>query len=345
MKEKSYKIGGVKFKVYLIIMFLLCWPIVTEAGEWESPVKYIKVGGSSVGGTGYQLAMAFSEIWSKIPNLTASALPGSSGKNPVDLGRNRIQVGETNMKSQYQVYHGLGKYEKYEGIRYILPFAITSLVWFVRSDSDIYKLTDLEGKHISPGAEGTLLKEMGLASLAAVGITPESCRKAGGQISYGSIANSVTMLQDKIIVALCAVPPPDRLYTPIMPIESTMGVRLIPMDENVRNYIEKHVEGTSGLGIVKGGLYKNQPEDYRTVVSGYPFCCRSDLPDELVYRMVRLAWENGKKLVSMNPSCSVFTKIELALHSANIPLHPGAARYYIERGLKLTDQQLPPELK
>ena len=307
--------------------------------EKKSSVPFLKIGSASVGTTVYQLSIKLSEMWSKIPGLSVSALPGSAISNARDIGLNRIQIGMTSMKTQYDSTRGEGGYEKYEGLRYMLPWQLSNLVWVVRADSDIKTIADFKDKHVMPGAEGSTSKLIGLLALEANGITPESIRKTGGRMSSGAVGTNITMMQDRQLDAMMITVPQKGFYTPILPIENSVGVRFIPMDEKTIEYLLAKMP-TVVRSSVDGGIYKNQPNPYVTVAEGYAFSVRSDLPDDLVYRLTKMVWENADEIVAINPHFYAYRDIKNALQMANIPLHPGAAKYYVERGLTLKPEHV-----
>lgn len=315
---------------------------ISIAQEWKSPVPFIKIGGASVGTTNYQLAIKLADLWSKLSGLSVTALPGSAISNTRDIGLNRIQIGMTSMKTQYDSFRGIGGYEKYDGLRYILPWQMSNVVWLVRADSNIKTLADLKNKHVMPGAEGSTSKEVGLLTLEANGLTPEVIRKSGGQISHGAVGNNVTMMQDRQLDAMVITVPRKGFYTPIMPIENTVGVRFLPMDEKTCAYVMSKMPSLT-RGYVDGGVYKNQPEPYKTVAEGYAFTGRSDLPDDLVYQLTKKVWENAEEIVRTNPHFYAYGDLQGAFDMANVPVHPGAAKYYAERGLKIPEALLPPK--
>jgi len=62
--------------------------------------------------------------------------------------------------------------------------------------------------------------------------------------------------------------------------------------------------------------------------------CDGDLPEELVYRVTKAFWENIADVQKVHAKGQLIT-IETALDGISVPLHPGAARYYTEIGLKV----------
>jgi hypothetical protein len=89
------------------------------------------------------------------------------------------------------------------------------------------------------------------------------------------------------------------------------------------------------------GTYPNQHAPIRS--AGHPniLAVRADVPDETVYRITKSMWENLSALQEIHRATNDM-KLELALKGLGAPLHPGAARYYRERGLDIPEQLSPP---
>jgi hypothetical protein len=58
------------------------------------------------------------------------------------------------------------------------------------------------------------------------------------------------------------------------------------------------------------------------------------VPDEVVYKYVKAIAENEARVQSIGGSLKTsFTTAKMATNAANLPIHPGALRYYKEKGL------------
>ena len=67
---------------------------------------------------------------------------------------------------------------------------------------------------------------------------------------------------------------------------------------------------------------------------------RDDLPDDLVYQVVKAVHENQARLVSAHPSARE-TIPQNVVKNTFLPFHPGAVRYYREIGIKIPDALVP----
>jgi hypothetical protein len=83
-------------------------------------------------------------------------------------------------------------------------------------------------------------------------------------------------------------------------------------------------------GVIPAGSYKGQTEDALTISHTSIIFARKDLPEEVVYNLTKLLMENRERLnkiegieISEKPIEGIDPQI----------LHPGAKRYYQEKGL------------
>ena len=62
---------------------------------------------------------------------------------------------------------------------------------------------------------------------------------------------------------------------------------------------------------------------------------RDDLEDEVAYAMVKTVLENLDELAKIKPWAAKRIKLKTALRGCKIPVHPGAMKYYKEKGISL----------
>lgn len=66
-----------------------------------------------------------------------------------------------------------------------------------------------------------------------------------------------------------------------------------------------------------------------------------DLPDDLVYQLVKTTFAKKAQLAAAHKS---FARMEVSnIVYSTIPLHPGAAKFYEEQGVKLPERLKPPK--
>jgi len=91
---------------------------------------------------------------------------------------------------------------------------------------------------------------------------------------------------------------------------------------------------------IAAGTYRSLDKDYITL-GVYNFAvARADLPDDLVYQLVKAVFENQPRLQKSHPTASE-TVPQNADKNTFLPFHPGAVRYYREIGISIPDSLIP----
>ena len=95
--------------------------------------------------------------------------------------------------------------------------------------------------------------------------------------------------------------------------------------------------------VVPANTYPGQTEPIYTAAQPNFLAVRSDIDEDVVYRITRVIYENLSFLYSVHKATRVMT-LENAVEGLPVALHPGAVRYYREQGIPIPDHLLPPEL-
>ena len=91
---------------------------------------------------------------------------------------------------------------------------------------------------------------------------------------------------------------------------------------------------------IAAGTYRSLDKDYVTI-GVYNFAIgRADLPDDLVYQLVKAVFENQPRLVKAHSAASE-TLPQNVDKNTFLPFHPGAVRYYREIGISIPDSLVP----
>ena len=82
---------------------------------------------------------------------------------------------------------------------------------------------------------------------------------------------------------------------------------------------------------IPAGMYNNE-SDVTTFGVGATFVTRADVPDEVVYIVVKAVFDNFDNFKKLHPAFGNLNPEEMISDSLSAPLHDGAAKYYKERG-------------
>nr|MDQ2703812.1 TAXI family TRAP transporter solute-binding subunit [Pseudomonadota bacterium] len=83
---------------------------------------------------------------------------------------------------------------------------------------------------------------------------------------------------------------------------------------------------------IPAGTYDGQTEDVSTAAVGNMLVTHSDVSDETAYQMTKQLFENLDRMVAAHAAAQAI-KPEAATEGMPVPLHPGAERYYKEKGI------------
>lgn len=189
-------------------------------------------------------------------------------------------------------------------------------------ESGIKTLADLKGKTISVGAPKSGTELNARAIFKAAGLTYEDM----GRVQYLPFAESVELIKNRQLDATLQ--------------SSGLGMAAIRDLSSVMplNYVSVPVDVVGKIGnsayqsaMIPANTYDGQPEAVPTVAITNILVTHEDVPDETAYQMTRLMFENLTRLGNAH-SAAKDIKLENAAKNLPIPLHPGAERYYKEKG-------------
>ena len=189
-------------------------------------------------------------------------------------------------------------------------------------ESGIKTLADLKGKTISVGAPKSGTELNARAIFKAAGLTYEDM----GKVQYLPFAESVELIKNRQLDATLQ--------------SSGLGMAAIRDLSSVMplNYIAIPTEVVAKIGnpayqsaMIPANTYDGQVEAVPTVAITNILVTRADVPDEVAYEMTKLLFDNLTRLGNSH-SAAKDIKLESAAKNLPIALHPGAERYYKEKG-------------
>lgn len=194
-------------------------------------------------------------------------------------------------------------------------------------------VADLRGLRVSVGDAGSGTEANSIAILEAYGIRPQT----DITMQNLSVGNSADAMKDgKLDAFFFTAGTPT---TAITELSTAMDIGLLSIDAEVADaFISGNRIGGYDVYAemeITHDQYAFIPEDrpVRTLGVTATFIVSDTLPEDVVYRMTRALWER-KDAIAAGHAIGKSMRIENALATiGNVPVHPGAARYYSEAGL------------
>lgn len=289
--------------------------------------KTLTLGTASVGGTYF----VYGQVWAsmvneKIGTQISTQQTQGPNQNIILTDERQVDLGMTTMGVALQAWEGKGdwtKGKKYNNIRATFPMYDTPFHFVALEKSGIKSAKDLEGKRsgIGPraGTCGTYFPLM----FKALGINTT--------IRNGQATDMAANLQDGLIDAFpfCAGVP----IAAYSELETTNKVRFFSFTADELQKLKKALPELSDSVIPKG-TYKQLAEDHKTV-GVYNFgIAHKDLPEDLVYAITKAVLENNAQMVKGHAAAKE-TLAQNWERNTFLPFHPGAARYYKEKGFNI----------
>jgi hypothetical protein len=263
----------------------------------------------------------------KSVSVTAQASGGvNENVNRLDTGV--ADIGLSSHWDAYQAYQGEGQFKK----KFINMMGLGILFknWsepYTVKKSGIQTFADLKGKKISVGAAGGSMHKFMSMYLQAHGIDPEKDVK----LVHLPPMESVDALRDgQIDAAMEIAGIPTAALTDL---SVTQPITIIQFAPGLREKFLRDNPMFVTLTI-PAGTYKGVDKDVPTVGMLAIWACHKDLPDDLVYQMVKAIYsdEGLAYLRKVHAAAQSITR-EDAAKNMPIPIHPGAIKYYKEAGL------------
>ena len=83
---------------------------------------------------------------------------------------------------------------------------------------------------------------------------------------------------------------------------------------------------------IPGGMYKGNDEDVSTFGVKATFVTSADVPDDVIYEVVKAVFDNFKRFKRLHPAFENLKEEDMISGGLSAPLHDGAVKYYKERG-------------
>jgi len=289
--------------------------------------KSLTLGTASPGGVYYDYGDALAKILTGKLGIAVNQFPTQGPVHNVQLVESGgAQLGLITMGVGLQGWNGTGdwtKGQKFRNMRALFPMYDTPFQFMVSAESAINSIADFNNKSVGVGPR------------AGTGGTyvPEVFKvfQISAKIFYGSWSDIAKGWQNDQYDALAA-----GLGAPIPAIKATEAKRPLKFISLSAQEIETLRKAMPELtpSTIAAGAYASLKTDYHTV-GLYNFAIgRADLPDDLVYQLVKAVFENQPSLVKAHSS-AVETLPQNVTKDTFLPFHPGAVRYYREIGIKI----------
>ena len=301
----------------------------TESTSGEPAPVTINFPTASSTGSLYAVGAAIANLWdTEISYISASSQASGGGIDNLGLvSDGEAEVSIAISSNCYECLNGVGTFEgyAYEDLKVIGGLYFNPNHVVVTEKSGITDLASVKGKHFAVGVAGSSITGECQNHFTAAGLSfPDdiSCE-------YINFGDAVDMMQNGTLEgAWIMAGVPAAAVTQA----TTAGCQILEISDEVINDMKGDFPWYAPYTI-PAGTYPNQDEDIQTSAVKMVMFCRGDLDEQAVYDLTKTLWENMEKLGESQAPLRGLTAEAAVQDIADLPLHPGAQRYYEEIGV------------
>jgi hypothetical protein len=343
------------FRKAITLLIVLCvtvgFAFATGASEAAAPAgatdeikaaTYTWVAGG-MGGGWYTMAGGFARLVNeKEPKITIKVIPGGGVANPPQLSNGDADFAWGVGYVDKAAYNGLAPIynQAYKNINaYAGTMAVDYYHFLAAKDQGVTKFEELvakikAGERVKVAAPMTGTSDFVMTSfvLQYYGVSYDMIKANGGTVMQAVYGDIPSLFKDRHVdYAFACLGLPGAIMT-----EMTMSrpSTLMAIADDVLEYCATTygtVSKASGLTVVPGGTYPGMPDPIQTLCHSTELLVHPNVPENVVYAITKILNENKDFLLQFGAGYKVFDP-KTAGKTVQVPLHPGAARYYREMG-------------
>lgn len=305
--------------------------LTLAAGGALAQERFITIGTGGQTGVYYVVGQSICRLVNRGTaehNLKCTA-PSTGGSianiNAIKAGDMDMGVAQSDW--QFHAFNGSSQFEgdKFDKLRAVFSVHPEPFTVVARADSGVASFDDLKGKRVNVGNPGSGQRGTMEVVLDAMGWSM-------GDFSLASelkpAEQSAALGDNKVDAIIYTVGHPNGS---IQEATSTIEAKLIPVAGPA---IEKLIADNPyyAAATIPGGMYAGTDADVTTFGVKATFVTSADVADDVVYTVVKAVFDNFERFKGLHPAFANLTEAEMISGGLSAPLHPGAEKYYKERG-------------
>ncbi len=298
----------------------------------DAAQKFITIGTGGVTGVYYAVGGAICRLMNKDYKTTgvrcSTESTGGSVFNVNAIKSGELDFGLSQSDVQYNASNGLKQFAKdgkVSDLRAVFAVHPEPLTVLSRRDAKVEKFEDFAGKRFNVGNPGSGT----LASMEEL-LATMSWTKAKFSLAAELKPDEMgpALCDNKIDGFVYAVGHPSAA---IQDPTTACNAKLVPLTgPAVDKLVKEH--SYYAYATIPGGMYAGNPEPVQTFGVKATVVTSAKVPDKIVYNLVKTVFENFNDFKKLHPAFAHLDPADMVKNGLSAPLHPGAAKYYKEKG-------------
>ena len=307
-------------------------PIFATTTPVHAQTKLMTVGTGGVTGVYYAAAGAICRLVNRdrAKNAIRCTVEASAGSvaNIDSLNRSAVSFGVVQSDVQYAAVKGLGTYEKagaQQDLRSVFSMYPELLTVLTSAESSAKAAGELKGQRVSIGMAGSGSRALVEDWFKVTGWQPSD----SVAVQERSADAQGQALCEKKIDAVAYV-----VGHPASNVGRTLkdcGARLLGLEApNIDKYLAQSPYAVRAE--IPAGTYPGQTAAVPTIAVLATLMASSSVSDDMVYATVKAVFDNFEELKKLYPALTQLDPKVMVTAGLTAPLHPGAKKYYQEKG-------------
>lgn len=293
--------------------------------------KKLLIGTTSSSSSHYGYFVAVSQVINKqVEGVDTSVTEtGATMDNLRRMARNQVDFALVTTNVIHHANAGTGDFEgEPNNSRLMWIYTMAPQNAIVRKDAEIANLEALNGKKFNTGLKGSATEKTTDAVFEALGIEPDVVRGSTGEI--------VDAVKDNRSVGYVKSGAGMRLDASSREIATFTPIRILGLNDSQRDKITEVMPELSMIDVPADSSVET--EAYTTWGFGVGAAASTEMDDDMVYQIVKAICEDETAQAAAFADVAGVDIAEMTLKYAASPLHPGAIRYFKERGLDIPER-------
>jgi TRAP transporter TAXI family solute receptor len=323
----------------LALVFLICRPAVLPAGS-QAKTRLI-LATATTGGTYYPVGVGIATLTTsrleKSRGILMTAISSAgSGENLQLLRAREADLAIIQSLFGAMARQGRGRYadDPQTFLRSVCVLWDNVEHFTVHAkfadNGDMNDMRNLRGRNLSIGRRGSGTEMSGRVILEALGFDP----RKDFRLKYLGYTSSAQALQNGRVAGMnIPAGPPASAVTQAIAALGAEDVRILEFSDEQLGAVNLRYP-VWRRAVIKAGTYPGQASDIRTISQPNLLVVHQDVDAEVVYNLVKNLYANLDELHKIHQATASMS-LENAIQGLSLPLHPGALRFFEERGFDI----------
>jgi uncharacterized protein len=314
-----------------IVLRILALAAAFIAVPAQSQNLSIATGGT--GGVYYPLGGGMAAVLSKyVSGMQATAeVTGGSVANLQLIGTGKPYLGMTMADATLDAYKGEDKFKgKPVPVRTLLIMYPNRMHVVTVEGTGINTMKDLKGKRVSTGSGGSATEVMAFRVIEAAGLDKDRDLKR----ERLGVAESVNAIKDRKIDAFFWV---GGLPTAaVTDLANTPGVKIKMIDHaDAVAAMNKKYGNLYVTDTISKDVYRGMDKDNHIATVNNLLVANESMDEKTAYNIVKAVFEHKDELVRVHKEAENIRIENQKKDASPVPWHPGAVKYFAEKGIKI----------